>query len=123
MSGSAWSMSGRTGPAGCSSSILPRSVSTTRRGRSGTFRGTSSARRIGRRVDLSLAKNTRFGGNKALEFRVDVINLTAERLNRLDTAQQVAANNLLTSPTVGSIPPYANMFNPRSVQLGLRFTY
>ena len=77
----------------------------------------------GRRVDLSLAKNTRFGGSKALEFRVDVINLTAERLNRLDTAQQVAANNLLTSPTVGSIPPYANMFNPRSVQLGLRFTY
>ena len=54
---------------------------------------------------------------------MDVINLTAERLHRFDTAQQVAANNLLTSPTMGSIPPYANMFNPRSVQLGLRFSF
>jgi hypothetical protein len=77
----------------------------------------------GRRVDLSLAKNTLFSGNRALEFRVDVINLTAERLHRFDTAQQVLANNVLGTATMGSIPPYRNMFNPRSVQLGLRFTY
>jgi hypothetical protein len=77
---------------------------------------------FGRRIDLSLAKMTPIGG-KALEFRVDVSNLTAERLHRLDLSQFVAANNLLTNATMGSIPPYRNMFNPRSIQLGLRFTY
>jgi hypothetical protein len=77
----------------------------------------------GRRIDLSLAKNTPLRGNRHLEFRVDVVNLTAERLHRLDTAQFVAANNLLTNAAMGSIPPYRNMFNPRSIQLGLRFTY
>jgi hypothetical protein len=77
----------------------------------------------GRRVDLSLGKNTRVGGGRGLEFRVDVVNLTAERLHRLDLAQFVAANNLLTNATMGSIPPYLNMFNPRSIQLGVRFTF
>jgi hypothetical protein len=77
----------------------------------------------GRRIDLSLAKVTPLGGQRRLEFRVDVINLTAERLHRLDLAQTVAANNLLTSPLMGSIPPYRNMFNPRFIQLGLRFTF
>ncbi|HWK10311.1 MAG TPA: TonB-dependent receptor, partial [Vicinamibacterales bacterium] len=78
---------------------------------------------FGRRVDLSVAKDTPLGGSRRLEFRVDVINLTSERLHRLDLAQFVAANNLLTNPLVGSIPPYANMFNPRSIQLGLRVTF
>jgi hypothetical protein len=77
----------------------------------------------GRRVDLSLAKVTRIAGNRQLEFRVDVTNLTSERLHRLDIAQQVAANNLLTNPTMGSVPPYRNLFNPRNIQLGLRFTF
>lgn len=77
----------------------------------------------GRRVDLSLAKNTPVGGARRLEFRVDVVNLTAERLHRLDIAQQVAANNLLTNVNMGSIPPYRNLFNPRSIQLSLRFTF
>jgi hypothetical protein len=77
----------------------------------------------GRRVDLSLAKNTPIGGNRRLEFRVDVVNLTAERLHRFDLSQQVAANNLLTNVNMGSIPPYRNMFNPRSIQLGLRLTF
>ena len=77
----------------------------------------------GRRVDLSLAKVTRIAGSRQLEFRVDVTNLTSERLHRLDIAQSVAANNLLTNPTMGSIPPYRNMFNPRNIQLGLRFTF
>jgi len=78
---------------------------------------------FGRRIDLSLAKTTPIGGNRRLEFRVDVVNLTAERLHRLDVSQQVAANNLLTNPNMGSIPPYRNMFNPRFIQLGLRFTF
>jgi hypothetical protein len=77
----------------------------------------------GRRVDLSLAKVTRIAGSRQLEFRVDVTNLTSERLHRLDVSQQVAANNLLTNATMGSIPPYRNMFNPRNIQLGLRFTF
>jgi hypothetical protein len=77
----------------------------------------------GRRVDLSLAKTTPIGGNRRLEFRVDVVNLTAERLHRLDVSQLVAANNLLTNVNMGSIPPYRNLFNPRFIQLGLRLTF
>jgi hypothetical protein len=78
---------------------------------------------FGRRLDLSLAKVHSLGGSRRLEFRVDIVNLTAERLNRLDIAQQVAANNLLTNVNMGSIPPYANLFNPRVIQLGLRVTF
>lgn len=78
---------------------------------------------FGRRVDLSVAKVASLGGNQRIEFRVDVINLTSERLHRLDLSQFVAANNLLTNPLMGSIPPYVNMFNPRSIQLGLRWTF
>ena len=77
----------------------------------------------GRRIDLSLAKNTALGSTHRLEVRVDVINLTAERLHRLDLSQFVAANNLLTNVNMGSIPPYRNMFNPRMIQLGLRYTF
>jgi hypothetical protein len=74
-------------------------------------------------VDLSLAKTTPIGGDRRLEFRVDVVNLTAERLHRLDVSQLVAANNLLTNVNMGSIPPYRNLFNPRFIQLGLRLTF
>jgi hypothetical protein len=78
---------------------------------------------FGRRVDLSVAKVTPLGGTQRIEFRVEAINLTSERLHRLDLAQFVAANNLLTSPLMGSVAPYVNMFNPRSIQLGLRWTF
>lgn len=77
----------------------------------------------GRRADLSVAKVTSLSGRKRLELRVDVINLTSERLHRLDVSQFVAANNLLTSPLMGSIPPYKNMFNPRLIQLVARITF
>lgn len=77
----------------------------------------------GRRIDLSLAKNAALGSTHRLEVRVDVVNLTAERLHRLDVSQFVAANNLLTNVNMGSIPPYRNMFNPRVIQLGLRYTF
>ena len=50
-------------------------------------------------------------------------NATSERLNRLDLAQSVFANNVLTDPRVGSIPPYRNMFNPRIIQLGVRVSF
>jgi hypothetical protein len=78
---------------------------------------------FGRRLDLSLAKLTGLPGRARLELRVDVINATSERLNRLDLAQSVLANNVLTDPRVGSIPPYRNMFNPRIIQLGARVSF
>jgi hypothetical protein len=78
---------------------------------------------FGRRVDLSFAKLTALPWRARLELRVDVINATSERLNRLDLAQFVFANNVLTDPRVGSIPPYRNMFNPRIIQLGARVSF
>jgi hypothetical protein len=29
----------------------------------------------------------------------------------------------VTSPLMGSIPPYVNLFNPRTIQLGLRLVF
>ncbi len=78
---------------------------------------------FGRRLDLSLAKVTGLPGRARLEVRVDVINATSERLNRLDLAQFVFANNVLTDPRVGSIAPYNNMFNPRIIQVGARVSF
>ena len=80
---------------------------------------------FGRRFDFSLAKLTSLPGRARLEFRMDVINATSERLNRLDLAQAVFGNNAtgLTDPRVGSINPYRNMFNPRIIQLGARVSF
>lgn len=78
---------------------------------------------FGRRLDMSLAKTGSLPRGVKLQIRADVINLTSERLHRMDLSQFVFANNLLTHPFVGSIPPYKNMFNPRIIQLGLRLTF
>jgi hypothetical protein len=49
--------------------------------------------------------------------------VTNERLHRLDLAQFVSANNLLTNIAVGSIAPRAQFFNPRTIQLGVRLIF
>ena len=77
----------------------------------------------GRNLDLSVAKMTRFGEVTRLELRADILGVTNERLHRLDLAQFVSANNLLTNAAVGSIAPRAQFFNPRTIQLGLRFIF
>jgi hypothetical protein len=75
---------------------------------------------FGRSLDLSFGKTSSLRGGKTLQVRVDILNATSERLHRTDLSQLVSANNLLTSPLMGSIPPYVNLFNPRTIQLGLR---
>jgi hypothetical protein len=77
----------------------------------------------GRNLDLSVAKVTRLGEVTRLELRADILGVTNERLHRLDLAQFVAANNLLTNSLVGSISEYRFFFNPRTIQLGLRFVF
>lgn len=77
----------------------------------------------GRNLDLSVAKNTRLGETTRLELRADILGVTNERLHRLDEAQLVFANNVLTNVFVGSIPQRSALFNPRTIQLGLRFIF
>lgn len=77
----------------------------------------------GRALDLALAKVTRLGEVTRFELRADVLNVTNERLHRLDIANNVFANNVLTNPLVGSIPERRFLFNPRVIQLGLKFIF
>ena len=77
----------------------------------------------GRALDLALAKVTRLGEVTRLELRADILNVTNERLHRLDIANSVFANNVLTNPLVGSIPERRFLFNPRVIQLGLKFNF
>ncbi len=58
-----------------------------------------------------------------VELRADILNVTNERLHRLDIANNVAANTFLTSPIVGSISERRFLFNPRVIQLGLKFVF
>lgn len=78
----------------------------------------------GRQLDLSLAKATGLGRVGNLEIRADVLNVTSERLNRLNLViAGLRATNFLTHPTVGSVNPYRFMFNPRIIQLSARLTF
>ncbi len=78
---------------------------------------------FGRNLDFSVAKLTRLGEAAQMELRVDVIGATNERLHRMDTASRVFANNLLTNVNVGSIPVRSAIFAPRTIQLGVKFTF
>jgi hypothetical protein len=78
---------------------------------------------FGRNLDFSVAKVTGLGETLKMELRVDVIGATNERLHRFDTASRVLANNLLTNVNVGSIPTRSAIFGPRTIQLGMRFTF
>ena len=77
----------------------------------------------GYQLDLALGKQTRLPGGAMLGFRVDMLNVTSERLHRLSLVSSVRAQNFLTNPTVGGIPPYRNMFNPRILQLSARVNF
>ena len=78
---------------------------------------------FGRNLDFSVAKVTDLGEITRMELRVDVIGATNERLHRFDTASRVLANNLLTNVNVGSVPVRSAIFGPRTIQLGLKFTF
>jgi hypothetical protein len=77
----------------------------------------------GRNLDFSVAKNTRLTETSRLELRVDVLGATNERLYRFDQSARVFANNLLTNPSVGSIPERNLIFAPRIIQLGARIIF
>ena len=80
---------------------------------------------FGRNLDFSVAKVTRLGETTRLELRADVLGATNERLHRTDIPISVYASavNALTSPLRGSIPSYNAFFNPRTIQLGVKFTF
>jgi hypothetical protein len=78
---------------------------------------------FGRNLDFSVAKTTGFGEITRMELRIDVIGATNERLHRFDTAARTSANNTLTAATVGSFPVRSATFVPRTIQLGVKFTF
>jgi hypothetical protein len=76
-----------------------------------------------RRLDLSLAKVTRFGEAAKLELRVDMFNVSREILHNPVFHTQVAGANALTNPLRGSIPGRNIYFLPHTLQIGARFTF
>jgi hypothetical protein len=76
-----------------------------------------------RRLDLSLAKVTRFTESTRLELRLDVFNVTRETLHNPVFHTQVAGANALTNPLRGSIPGRNIYFLPHTIQVGIRFTF
>lgn len=76
-----------------------------------------------RNLDFSVAKVTSLGEVIRMELRIDVLGATNERLHRFDTAARTVANNSLTAATVGSFPVRSATFGPRTIQLGLKFTF
>ncbi len=76
-----------------------------------------------RRLDLSLAKVTRFGETTKLELRFDMFNVTREILHNPVFHTQVAGANALTNVQRGSIPGRNIYFLPHTIQVGMRFTF
>lgn len=76
-----------------------------------------------RNLDFSVSKTTGLGEVANMELRIDVIGATNERLHRFDTAARTSANNTLTAATVGSFPVRSATFGPRTIQLGVKFTF
>lgn len=76
-----------------------------------------------RKLDLSLAKITRFTETTSLELRFDMFNVTREILHHPVFHTQVAGANQLTSPLRGSIPERRIYFLPHVIQVGARFTF
>jgi len=77
----------------------------------------------GRRLDLSLAKETRFNESMGLELRFDMFNVTREVLHDLGRHASVAGANALTNTLRGSIPGRNAFFIEHVIQLGARFTF
>lgn len=76
-----------------------------------------------RRLDLSMAKNTRFNETMGLELRFDMFNVTREILHNPDFHRQVAGANALTNPLRGSIRGRNIFFIPHIIRVGVRFTF
>jgi len=76
---------------------------------------------FGRRLDLSLAKKTRFTETVGFEVRVDVFDVTREIVHRPNIAN--AVSTALTSPLRGSIAGRNLFFVPHIIQLGARITF
>ena len=76
-----------------------------------------------RRLDLSLAKVTRFGESRSVELRLDMFNATREVLHHPVFHTQVAGANALTNPLRGSIPGRNIYFLPHTLQLGIRINF
>jgi hypothetical protein len=77
----------------------------------------------GRALDLSVAKVIRLGEVTRFDLRADILNATNERLHRVDLVNSVFADQALTNQLMGSIAEYRFFFNPRVIQIGLRFTF
>jgi hypothetical protein len=77
----------------------------------------------GRALDLSVAKIIKLGEVTRFDLRADILNVTNERLHRVDLNNSVFSDQALTSPFMGSIPEYRFMFNPRVIQVGLRLSF
>jgi outer membrane receptor protein involved in Fe transport len=68
-------------------------------------------------VDLGLYKNFRIDSSKRLTLRVEVYNL-------FDTVQYGFPNAAVTTPgTFGTLTGGHATYNPRTVQIAIRFTY
>lgn len=76
-----------------------------------------------RRLDLSLAKVTRFGERASFELRFDMFNVTREVLHHPVFHTQVVGANDLTNPLRGSIRPRGDYFLPHTIQVGARITF
>ncbi|MFB3905676.1 MAG: carboxypeptidase regulatory-like domain-containing protein [Acidobacteriota bacterium] len=77
----------------------------------------------GRHLNLSVLKSTAIGEQARLEMRLEMHNVTRERLHRTDINAHAYANNLLTHPLVASIAPRYAFFNPHTIQLGLKLVF
>jgi hypothetical protein len=77
----------------------------------------------GRALDLSVAKGIRLGEVTRFDLRADILNVTNERLHRVDLVNSVFADQALTNSLMGSIAEYVFFFNPRVIQIGLRFSF
>lgn len=77
----------------------------------------------GRRLDLQVAKVTRFGENTSFEIRLDVFDVTREILHLPFIASSVTGPAVLTNPLTGSIPGRNIFFRPHIIQVGGRLVF
>lgn len=82
----------------------------------------------GRRLDLQLAKVTKFGESTSLELRLDVFDVTREVLhltfiNGSVTGAAVLNPANVANGTLGTIPGRNIFFRPHTIQIGARLSF
>lgn len=80
----------------------------------------------GRRLDLQVAKVTKFGESASLELRVDVFDVTREVLHLTFINGSVSGAAVLNPANigiVGSIPGRNIFFRPHTIQVGARLSF